>query len=117
MLLFLIRVIVTTVVVVLTAHLIPGLYIKDLTDAIFFGLILGGVNAIVRPVLSFLALPVNLFTLGLFTLVINAFTYWLASLISYGVHVSTFWGAFWGGLAVWITGIFTNRLIWKRTMY
>ena len=117
MLLFIIRVLITTVVVVLSAHLIPGLHIKDLTDAIFFGLILGVLNATVRPVLTILTVPVTVITLGLFTLIINAFTYWLASEISYGVHIATFWGAFWGGCAVWLTGIFTNRLIWKRNMY
>ncbi|MDN3507529.1 MAG: phage holin family protein [Simkaniaceae bacterium] len=117
MLLFLIRVIITTFVVVFSAHFIPGLHVKDLTDAIFFGLILGVLNATVRPLLMILSVPITVFTLGLFTLIINAFTYWLASEISYGIHISSFWGAFWGGFAVWLTGIFTNRLIWKRNMY
>jgi putative membrane protein len=117
MLLFLLRVLITTVMVVLTAHLIPGLHIDNWTDAIFFGLILGVVNAVVRPLLMFLTVPVNVFTLGLFSLVINAFTYWLASEISYGVHISSFWGAFWGGLAIWLTGIFTNKLIWRKNQY
>ena len=110
----LIRIIITAVVVVVSAHWIPGLEIKDLTDAIFFGLILGVINAIVRPILTLLTLPITILTLGLFALVINAFTYWLAGEISYGVHIHSYWGAFWGGLCVWITGIFTNRLIWKN---
>ena len=112
MVLLIIRIIITAIVVVGTAHFIPGLYVQDLTDAIFFGLILGVVNAVVRPILTLLTLPITLFTLGLFLLVINAFTFWLASEISYGVHISHWTGAFWGGLIIWITGIFTNRLIW-----
>lgn len=112
MLLFFVRVLVTTVVVVLTAHLLPGLEVKNFLDAVLFGVILGVINSVVRPVLLLLTLPITLFTLGLFLLVINGFTFWLASEISYGVHISSFWGAFWGGFVIWITGIFTNRLFW-----
>ena len=114
MLLFIARIILTTIVVVAIAHLLPGLEVKNTWDAIFFGLILGVINAIVRPILTLLTLPITIFTLGLFLLVINAFTFWLASEISYGVHIHSFWGAFWGGLIVWVTGILTNRLIWNR---
>jgi len=117
MLLFIVRIILTTVVVVATAHLLPGLEVKNTLDALFFGLILGVINAVVRPILTLLTLPITIFTLGLFLLVINAFTFWLASEISYGVHIHSFLGAFWGGLIVWVTGILTNRLIWNRDVY
>jgi len=117
MLLLLIRVAITTLVVVLVAHYIPGLEVKNLTDTIFFGLILGVLNAVVRPILTFLTLPITIITLGLFTLIINAFTFWLASEIAYGVHISSLWGAFWGGFIVWIVGLITNRLIWKVDLY
>lgn len=114
MVLFLLRLLITTVVIIACAHIIPGLEVKNLTDTIFFGLILGVINAIIRPILTLLTLPITIFTLGLFALFINAFTFWLASEISYGVHINTFWGAFWGGLIVWITGIITNRLLWDQ---
>jgi len=117
MLLFIARIIITTIVVLIIAHLIPGLEVKNMVDALFFGLILGVINSVVRPVLTLLTLPITFFTLGLFLLVINGFTFWLASEISYGVHISSFWGAFWGGLIIWVTGIFTNRLIWDRHVY
>jgi len=117
MILFTVRVIITTIVVLICAHLLPGLEVKNDLDAIFFGLILAMINAIVRPILTLLTLPITIFTLGLFLLVINGFTFWLASELSYGVHISTFWGAFWGGLIIWVTGIFTNRLIWKSNTY
>ena len=117
MILFIIRIVLTTVVVVATAHLIPGLEVKDTMDVVFFGLILGVINSIVRPVLTFLTLPITILTLGLFLLVINAFTFWLASEIAYGIHIHSFWGAFFGGAVVWVTGLLTNRLIWKRNVY
>ena len=113
----LIRIVITTIVMLIIAHALPGLEVKNLFDAALFGLILGVVNSVVRPILTLLTLPITLLTLGLFLLVINAFTFWLASELSYGVHISSFWGAFWGGLVIWVTGIFTNRLIWKPHVY
>jgi len=108
---FIFRLIMTTIAVVISAYYIPGLEIKDLTDAIIFGIILGFINAFIRPIISFLTLPITMLTLGLFALVINAFTFWLASEISYGVHILTIAGAFWGGGIVWIVSIFANIFV------
>ena len=113
MLLFIVRIIITTIVVLAISHILPGLHVKDNLDALFFGLILGVINSTVRPILILLTLPITLITLGLFLLVINGFTFWVASEISYGVHISTFWGAFWGGVIITASGIFTNRFIWE----
>lgn len=98
-------------------HTIPGFTIENLRDAFFFSFVLSAVNAIVRPVLVFMTLPITILTLGLFTLVINVFTFWLATELSFGVAVETFSAAFWGGLIVWITGFFTNRYIWHVNIY
>ncbi len=117
MILFLVRIVITTIVVVAVSHILPGLIVKDTVDAIFFGLILGVINSVVRPVLVLLTLPVTIMTLGLFCLVINVFTFWLASEVSYGVHIADFWGAFWGGAIIWVTGVTTNRLIWDSHAY
>lgn len=117
MILFIVRVIVTTIVVLICAHFLPGLIVKNNFDAVMFGIILAIINSVVRPILTLLTLPITIFTLGLFLLVINGFTFWLASELSYGVHIATFWGAFWGGLIIWATGIFTNRLIWSHKTY
>lgn len=117
MILFIVRTILITIVILAIAHLLPGLEVKNTLDAVFFGLILGVINAVVRPILTLLTLPITIFTLGLFLLVINTFTFWLASEISYGIHIHSLLGAFLGGLAVWITGLLTNRLIWDREIY
>ena len=117
MILFIARVIITMIVVLICAHFLPGLEVKNNFDAVMFGLILAIINSVIRPILTLLTLPITIFTLGLFLLVINGFTVWLASELSYGVHISTFWGAVWGGLIIWATGIFTNRLIWNSNTY
>ena len=102
---------ITTIAVVLSAHYIPGLMIKDLSDAIFFGLVLGLINAFIRPIITFLTIPINVVMLGLFSLVINAFTYWLASKIAYGVEIKDIWGALLGGGVVWLVSVVTNLFI------
>ena len=114
---FLFRIAITTVVVVAIAHLIPGLEVKNYTDAVLFGLLLGLINAIVRPILVLLTIPVTVVTLGLFLLIINAFTFWLPSTISYGILIHTIEAILIARLIVCVTGIFTNRLIWDKGMY
>ncbi|MCK4934901.1 MAG: phage holin family protein [Simkaniaceae bacterium] len=112
--LFIVRILITALTIIGIAHVIPGLEVANYLDAAIFGLMLGLVNAFVRPLLILLTLPITIFTLGLFLLFINAFTFWLASEISYGVQIHTFAAAVWGGLIIWIMGIFTNRLVWNQ---
>jgi putative membrane protein len=89
-------------------ELVPGIYVEGnpWVSIIVLGLILVVVNAIVRPLMKFVGcLPIML-TLGLFTLVINAFLFWLTgvigSAIGFGFTIDSFWPAFWGGLVVGI---------------
>jgi putative membrane protein len=68
--------------------------------AFAFGLLLGVLNALVRPILMFLTFPINLLTLGLFTFVVNALVLWLAASLIAGVSVAGFWPAFFLALLV-----------------
>ncbi len=71
---------------------------------IWLALIFGFLNALLRPLLKFLTCPLIILTLGVFTLVINTFLFWLAGLVgtNFGVGfvVNGFWPAFFGGLIV-----------------
>ncbi len=73
-------------------------------------LILGILNAIVRPVLLFLTFPINLVTLGLFTFVINALMLWLAASFVAGVSVAGFWWAFLAALLISVMGALVGDL-------
>lgn len=115
--LLLFRFIITFIIVMLIAHNVTGFEINDYTDAVFFAIILSAVNALVRPVLTLLTLPISILTLGLFSLVINTFTFWLAAEISYGIHITTWEAACWGGFFMWLTGIITNRFIWHTNLH
>jgi len=107
---FLIRWLVTTLAVFLTAHVIPGIHYDTLGALVCASLLLGIVNALIRPVLLLLSLPLILLTLGLFILVVNAFMLKLVAGIVWGFHVDTFWTAFFGSILIgfvsWILSAF-----------
>ena len=82
------------------AYLVSGIHITDFWSGVAAAALLGIVNAVLRPVIILLTLPINVMTLGLFTLVINAFMLKLVSLIIPEVVVKGFWPAFWGALVI-----------------
>jgi putative membrane protein len=84
---FLIRWFVTGLAILLTSYLLPGVRIDSTGALIMAALVLGLLNAVVRPVLVFLTLPFTLITLGLFLLVLNALMLWLAVLLVPGFEV------------------------------
>lgn len=90
---FLIKVIVTTFAVVIGAHIIPAVSVDSFLTAIVVAFVLGVLNAILKPILIMLTLPVTVFSLGLFLLVINAFIIMLTDYFVTGFDVSSFWVA------------------------
>lgn len=108
---FIIRIVVYTLALLLAANIIPGIRLDSLTSALVAGLLLGLINAIVRPILVVLTFPITLLTLGLFLLVLNAFCLWLVSVFVPGFHVAGFWPAFWGALLVSVVSWILTALI------
>lgn len=90
------------------AYYLPGIAVSGFYSALIAALVLGLVNAILRPILVILTLPVNILSLGLFTLVINALLFWFVGTVVKGFGVAGFWPAFWGALIMtlvsWVVG-------------
>jgi putative membrane protein len=114
----LIRWIVTSVALVIAAWLVPGIRVEREAWTVFAGMavILGLVNATIRPLLKLLSCPFIILTLGFFVLVINGITLWLASAIAVdwfhvGYHVDDYWSAFLGALIVSIVSVILTALI------
>jgi putative membrane protein len=113
---FVLRVLATAAGVLLANYLLHNL-IKINSDspiiaAIVFALILGILNAFLRPVMLLLALPLNLLTLGLFTLVVNAIVFWLATVLQGGaVQVADFGAALLGSLVVSVVSFIASRVL------
>ena len=97
---FLIQWVVSGVAIIITAYLLPGVAVEGFLAALVTALILGLINAIIRPILILLTLPLNILTLGLFTLVINALLIMLAAAIVPGFAVQGFWWALLFGLVL-----------------
>jgi putative membrane protein len=109
MLPFIKRWLITTVSVWLAAHVVHGIYYT--APGLFLAaLLLGLLNAFVRPVMMVLSLPLLIFTLGLFMLVINALLLWSVGTILKGFRVEGFAAAFWGSLIISITSLVLNIL-------
>jgi putative membrane protein len=114
----LIRWLVTSIALLVAAWIVPGIHVTPDSWTVFAGmaLILGLVNAIIRPILKLLSCPLIILTLGLFVLVINGVTLLLASRIAtswfgVGFHVDGFWPAFLGALIVSIVSVALHALL------
>lgn len=88
-----IRLLVYTCAVLLTAWLLPGVTIENFATAVMVAIALAILNTFIRPILVFLTIPVTIFTLGLFLLVINALIIMLIGKIVPGFFVEGFWWA------------------------
>jgi len=86
------------IALMLLPELISGLRVDSYTAALITALLLGLINALIRPLLILITLPITLLSLGLFTLVINALLFWAVASLVGGVHVADFWTAFWSAL-------------------
>lgn len=87
---FIIKLLLTAVAVVLSAYLLPGVNVDGFGTALIVALVLAVLNAIVRPILVILSLPITFLTLGLFLLVINALIILLTDALIPGFEVNGF---------------------------
>ena len=80
------------------AYLLPGIAVSSFIVALVAALVLGLVNAVIRPVLILLTLPATLLTLGLFIFVINGLLFWLVGSFVAGFTVNGFWPGVFGAI-------------------
>ena len=101
--------ILNAVALMLIPELVSSVKVDSYTAALISAVLLGFVNAIIRPLLILITLPITILTLGLFTLVINALMFWAVSGLVQGFVVPDFWTAFWGALLysvlTWMVGL------------
>jgi putative membrane protein len=105
----LMRILITGIAVFLAISIVPGLEADSLTAGIAAVLILTFLNVILRPILLLLALPLIVFTLGLFLVVLNALLLGLTAFLVKGFTVSGFWPAVGGALIISLVTTVLNR--------
>jgi putative membrane protein len=108
----LIRWLLLTISIILTSYLVDGIVVASFSSALFAALVLGILNALFRPILLIITLPINILTLGLFTFVINALLLKMVSGVVSGFHVHGFWSAIFGSLIIslvsWLLSSFVS---------
>ncbi|MBI4325400.1 MAG: phage holin family protein [Chloroflexi bacterium] len=105
------RWLITTLAVLVATKVVSGIHYDTPTSLVVSSLVLGLLNAFLRPVMLLVSLPLLLFTLGLFTFVINALVLWLVSfLLRPHFYVDTFWVAFKGALVISLVTLLLNAL-------
>jgi putative membrane protein len=108
---FILNWIINTLAVLVAVYIVPGIHYQKPLDLLVASLLLGIFNAVLRPILMVLALPLLIFTLGLFMLVINALLlYFIAGLLQPHFSVDSFTSAFWGALIISLVGLILNVL-------
>lgn len=96
------------------AWLIPGISVSSIWVALMVVVIMGLINIFLRPLLTFISLPINILTLGLFTFVLNALLFMLAGYITPGFFVDGFWSALFGSLILSVLSIPINKIEYKE---
>jgi putative membrane protein len=104
---------VNTLALIAVAYLMPSITVSGFTSALIAALILGLVNAIIKPVLVLLTLPVTIITLGLFIFVINGLLFWLVGSFVPGFIVQGFWAGFIGAILFSIVSWVLSALVLK----
>jgi putative membrane protein len=115
---FILRWAINAIALYLAVLILPGIDLRsDLVSILWLALIFGLVNALFRPLIQILTCPLIILTLGLFTLVINTFLFWLTSIIGqafgFGLAINdpVWWNAFLGGLVVSIVSVVMTLIL------
>jgi putative membrane protein len=101
---------VTTVAILIVTQVMRGVQVSSVGVAVVAAAILGILNALVRPILIFLTLPLTIVTFGLFLFVINALLFWLAGAIVPGFRVDSFGSALIGSLIVSVISLIVHSI-------
>ena len=101
----LVRWILFALAIVFVAWLVPGIEVENFQSAMLVTVIIALINIFIRPLIVFITLPINILTLGIFTLVINALLLMLAGYLAPGVDVEGFLSAFIGSVVLAFLGL------------
>ena len=104
---FILRLLISGIIAYVLSAILSGVHIANISTAIIFALVLACLNAIIKPILVFLTLPITVLTLGLFLFVINALIILLADKLLDGISIDGFW---WALLFSIILSVFSSAM-------
>jgi len=112
--------VILTFSIAVASYFLPFIYISGDTTwerikiAFIAGLLLGLFNLVIKPIVKVLSLPINILTLGLFNIIINAGMLWIVDLIIKGLEIEGFWGYVWSSLVISIISIVVSKIIFFK---
>ncbi|MDP2939959.1 MAG: phage holin family protein [Candidatus Omnitrophota bacterium] len=110
----LIKWVINSLAILIVTYIVKGIEVASPITAIVAAFVLGIINAFLRPCIILITLPINIFTLGVFTFFINGFLFYFVSKIVKGFVVTGFWPAFFGALLFSIISFLLSLLINKE---
>ncbi len=108
---FLLRWLINIAAMILVISVVPGIHPEGRMTTVVAALVLGLINATLRPIVFALTLPLTILSMGIFTLFLNGFFFYLVSKIVEGFVIDDFWAAFWGALCFSVISFFLNLFI------
>lgn len=110
----LIRLVINAGALFVVAYFVPGVHVTSIAGAFVAAIILGIANAVIKPILIVLTLPIEILTLGLFTFVINAILFWVVGHLGLGLVVDGWWAALWGSIILWLVSWTLSAILTPR---
>lgn len=107
----LLRLLINVATLLMVDTMLESVQVNGLAAAFVAALLLSAFNAVLRPLLILVTLPLNILSLGVFTLIINAFMFYLTAKLVPGFTVNGFWAAFWGALLFSIVNFVFNQMV------
>lgn len=111
---FIIRTLIVALAVIGASYLLVDIIVTDFVAALLFALVLGVLNALLRPLVKLITLPIRWLTFGLSTLLINMAMFWLAARFVPGVTIASLLAVLWGALLVGAVSWLTNQVFKKK---
>ena|SRR3989339_472597 len=108
------KIIINIITFVLVVYFVPGIWVDSMLTVIVAVVILTLINVFLKPLILIFTLPFNIVSLGLFTLIINGFIFYVVSKIVPGFSVSSFWNAVWCALIFSVISFFLNLFTGSR---
>ena len=111
---FILRWFINVISLLVVVNTLKGVEVSSFETLIVAALILGIINAVLRPIIILITLPINMLTLGIFTFFITGFMFYLVSKIIKGFTIESFWSAFWGAFIFSLISFLLSLLIHRE---
>lgn len=111
---FLTKWIINSLAILIVTYIVKGIQVASPLTAIVVALVLGIINTFLRPFIILITLPINIFTLGIFTFFINGFLFYMVSKIVKDFVITGFWPAFFGSLLFSAISLFLSLMVIKK---